>query len=109
MMTSCSWLSLSPALVINMNLAIIASTVDLQVIRPLMIADRTHQNSQEALKWSGSQGPLPDPSPIRTVLVGFPTYGSSLSKVAIQATRLHNFQHLEVAPTLQYSSTAFLR
>ena len=32
---------------------------------------------------SGSQGALPDPSSIRTGLVGFTTYGSSLSKVAI--------------------------
>ena len=34
--------------------------------------------------WSGSQGSLLNPSPIRTVLVSFPTHGSSLSKAAFQ-------------------------
>ena len=33
---------------------------------------------------SGSQGSLLSPSPIRTVLVSFPTHGSSLSKAAFQ-------------------------
>jgi hypothetical protein len=34
--------------------------------------------------WSGSQGSLLNPSPIRTLLVSFPTHGSSLSKAAFQ-------------------------
>ena len=41
--------------------------------------DCTTQNDQYDTMWSGSQGSLLNPSPIRTVLVSFPTYGSSLS------------------------------
>jgi len=43
------------------------------------ISDCILHIDQAIAKWSGSQGSLLNPSPIRTVLVSFPTYGSSLS------------------------------
>jgi len=63
----------------------------------------------EKRQWSGSQGSLLNPSPIRTLLVGFPTHGSSLSKAAFQQPAFTTSNVWQLRRLYNICYTAFLR